>query len=227
MPNVGDFHHIVLESTNLDASDRFYGDTLGLMHLGRDLWPGEPPSSTYRTDEGHHIVLVQVPAVKKDEQGVHYNFTVTTEYWHDVRKALERDGVKLREFEHRDEQRSEGEISMSFWDPDGHRLQFAAYDDSAWHVPPSKKGKIIAGRIDEFAVPSVTLNREGKFFLVRLPDGFLALNQVCTHMHCLVGYQPEHYRFYCACHYRKFTRNGEQIALQPASRRCTCIASSS
>lgn len=214
MPNVGDFHHMILEVSDLDRSERFYRDVLGFAALGRDLWPGEGRTATFRTDEGHHVVLAQVAEVKRDESGVHYNFTLSPEYWQEVAARLKREGVKLRDFEHRDEQRSEGEVSMSFWDPDGHRLQFAAYSEDVWTVPAARRGKIMAGRIEDFAVGSVTYNREGKFFLVRLADGFLALNEICTHMHCHVTYQPEHYRFYCPCHYRKFTRQGEQIEVK-------------
>ncbi|MBM2809447.1 MAG: hypothetical protein HW416_206 [Chloroflexi bacterium] len=211
MPNVGDFHHVVIEVTDLDRSQQFYADTLGMEPIGRDH---EGSTATLRTEEGHHVVLTRVPAVKKDQSGVHMNFTVSHDHWHAVSSRLAELGIKLRDFEHRDEQRAAGEISMSFWDPDGHRLQFAAYDPEAFQVPAAKKGKIVAGRIEDFPLGSVTHNKQGKFFVVRLADGFLALNQTCTHMQCNVAYQPEHYRFYCACHYRKFTRTGDQIEIK-------------
>jgi len=64
-------------------------------------------------------------------------------------------------------------------------------------------------------VGSVHHDKDGKLYLVHLANGLFALNQVCTHQHCLVTYQSEHYRFWCPCHSRKFTREGEQIAVHP------------
>jgi Rieske Fe-S protein len=104
-----------------------------------------------------------------------------------------------------------GEVSTYFNDPDGHRLQITAYEPSAFEAPASKRGKIVAGRIQDFPVGSITHNKEGKFFIVRLQEGILALSEVCTHMQCNVIYQPEHYRFYCGCHYNRFTRKGEHL----------------
>ena len=80
--------------------------------------------------------------------------------------------------------------------------------------PSARVGKVAAGSIESFPVGSVTHNEQGKFFLVRTRDGFLALSEICTHRQGHIVYEPEHYRFYCPCHYRKFTRTGEQIAIE-------------
>lgn len=208
MPNVGHFHHLVMEVSDLERSAQFCEEIVGLEPVGRDLFPEAGPNAAYRTGEGQYFVLMQVPDFKPT-LGVHTNFMLPTS---DYRVVYER--LKERRclvIDHRAEQRSVGEVSTYFSDPDGQRLQITAFEPEAFQVPAAKRGKIIAGRLEDFPVGSVTHVREGKFYLVRLQDGILALNQVCTHQQCDVTYQPEHYRFFCPCHYNKFTRKGEHI----------------
>jgi cytochrome b6-f complex iron-sulfur subunit len=76
-------------------------------------------------------------------------------------------------------------------------------------------GKFYMGMVDEIEEGSVTVNREGKFFLVRAGTEFKALFQVCTHLGCLVRVTPEGYA--CPCHGSKFARNGRLVA-SPAPR---------
>jgi cytochrome b6-f complex iron-sulfur subunit len=76
-------------------------------------------------------------------------------------------------------------------------------------------GKFVMGHMDELEDGSVTPNREGKFFLVRLGDEFKALYQVCTHLGCLVRVTDEGYS--CPCHGSKFARDGMRVA-SPAPR---------
>lgn len=215
MPRTGHFHHLVLEVSDLDRSERFLQEAVGLQPVGRDLWPEDGPNSSFKTDDGQYVVLVQVPEVKPSGPGVHTNFLLPTEDYWKVHKRLGEIGCLV--IDHRAEQRSVGEVSQYFNDLDGHRLQITAYDPEAFQVPAAKRGKVVAGRVEDFPPGSVTHYAEGKFFLVHLPDGFLALNQVCTHMQCNVAYQQEHYRFYCACHYNKFTRKGEHIGHTPGT----------
>lgn len=209
MPQVGHFHHIVLEVSDLARSDRFYAEGIGLEPVGHDIWPEDGPNATFRTAERQYVVLLQVDRVQRDGPGVHTNFIVPPEEYQNVYERLKRLGCLV--VDHRDEQRSVGEVSTYFNDPDGHRLQITAYDEDAFHVPASGQGKVVAGRIEDFPVGSVTHSQAGGFFLVHLREGILALNDVCTHQHCIVAYQPEHYRFYCACHYNRFTRKGEHL----------------
>jgi len=213
LANTGQFHHVILEVCDLDRSERFYGEGIGLEPLGRGRFPEEGAHTSFVTGEGQYMVLVKVDKVKTDGPGVHTNFMVPTEEYHAVYDRLKDLGCLV--IDHRAEQRSVGEVSTYFTDPDGHRLQITALDPEAFIVPPSKQGKIVAGRLEDFPPGTVVHNREGKFYLVRLDDGILALNEVCTHMHCLITYQQEHYRFYCACHYNKFTRRGEHIGHTP------------
>jgi len=76
-------------------------------------------------------------------------------------------------------------------------------------------GKFIVGKMEDFENESVTLVRDGKFFLVRQGNEFKALYQVCTHLGCLVR-QAEG-GFSCPCHGSKFGKDGTLFAT-PAPR---------
>jgi Rieske Fe-S protein len=203
------FHHLFIEVSDLERSERFYGETMGLDRMGRDWWPDEGPTSTLKTDQGQYVVLVQTPQVKPDGIGVHTNFMVSTEDYGAIHERLQAAGCYIPDL--RADLRPVGELSDNFTDPDGHLLQITAISPAAFEVPAAKRGKIVAGALADFPLGSVTRNREGKFYLVHTAEGFLALNEVCTHQRCNVVYQPEHYRFYCPCHYNKFTRTGEHL----------------
>ncbi len=216
MPRPGQLSHVMLEVADLDRAEQFFKDALGLEHAGRDLWNEGRPNTAFITEAGQYLVLVEVPEVKPDGPGVHTDFLLTVEDYHRVLDRLKESGCLEGDFRGDLGQRSVGEISQYFLDPDGHRLQVTAYSPESFQVPVAGQGKVVAGRIEDFPVGSVTYVKEGKFFVVRLSDGILALNQTCTHMQCNVAYQPEHYRFYCACHYNKFTRKGEHIGHIPS-----------
>ena len=76
-------------------------------------------------------------------------------------------------------------------------------------------GKFLVGHVDDFEDGSVTASRNGKFFLVRQGDEFLALYQVCTHLGCLLRATNE--GFACPCHGSKYTQDGTLVA-SPAPR---------
>lgn len=76
-------------------------------------------------------------------------------------------------------------------------------------------GRFSMGRADDLEDGSVTPNREGKFFLVRIGDEFKALFQVCTHLGCLVRHTPDGYA--CPCHGSKFAIDGKLVR-SPAPR---------
>lgn len=217
MPAVGQFHHAVLQVTDLDRAERFYQDALGFQLAGRDLWPEDGPASFLKTDDDQYVVLVLSSEVAPEGPGVHTNFIYSTDDYKVVFPRLRELGCLTGDHRAAAGQRAVGEVSQYFDDPDGHHLQITAFYPEAFQVPASKHGKIVVGRIDDFAVPSVTHNPDGRFYLVRLQEGFLALNEVCTHMRCTVSYQPHHYRFYCACHDNKFTWKGEHIGHTPGT----------
>jgi len=73
-------------------------------------------------------------------------------------------------------------------------------------------GVIAAGAADTFAVGSVTPFTQGRFYLVRMPDGgFLALYRKCTHLGCAVPWNPAEGKFICPCHASAFEMDGAVI----------------
>ena len=69
-------------------------------------------------------------------------------------------------------------------------------------------GLVYAGKVDEFPIGSVTHILSGRFYLVRLEEGFLALWQKCTHLGCAVPYSDEEGQFHCPCHGSLFDNVG-------------------
>ncbi len=71
-------------------------------------------------------------------------------------------------------------------------------------------GTVKAGTLEEFPPGSITLVKEGRFFLSRLDDGsFLALWQRCTHLGCSVPWEEDEELFHCPCHGSIFDKLGE------------------
>jgi cytochrome b6-f complex iron-sulfur subunit len=67
------------------------------------------------------------------------------------------------------------------------------------------------------------LNSAGKFFIVKTAappaggeldpaqQGIIAIYQVCTHLGCLIPFQPAENRFICPCHGSTFERNSQWV----------------
>lgn len=53
--------------------------------------------------------------------------------------------------------------------------------------------------------------QDGKFWLVNLDQGVLALYKVCTHLGCLYAWSDINFRFECPCHGSKFELDGTYI----------------
>jgi cytochrome b6-f complex iron-sulfur subunit len=87
-------------------------------------------------------------------------------------------------------------------------------------------GTVVAGNVNDFKVGEVKKIVEGKFFISRVPEGFLALWQKCPHLGCAVPWnesgpsldsiEPTG-RFNCPCHGSQYDRYG-QIKAGPAPR---------
>lgn len=54
-------------------------------------------------------------------------------------------------------------------------------------------------------------NDVGKFWLVNLDQGVLAIYKVCTHLGCLYKWSDVNFRFECPCHGSKFELDGTYI----------------
>ena len=71
-------------------------------------------------------------------------------------------------------------------------------------------GIVKAGMVDDFAPGSITLVKEGRFFLSRLEDGsFIALWQRCSHLGCSVPWEEGEDQYHCPCHGSLFDKMGE------------------
>jgi catechol 2,3-dioxygenase-like lactoylglutathione lyase family enzyme/nitrite reductase/ring-hydroxylating ferredoxin subunit len=202
--------HILLDVADLERSEAFYGEAIGLPATGRDLWPGDGPSATFELGDGIHLVLVEVAEVRPDPPSMHTRLAVPFEEWDPIVERLRALGHRLHD-DRKGGLRAVGEAGLNVTDPDGHVLELELHGPATLETPSARRGKIVAGHIDDFAIGSVTRVAEGQFFLLRLADGFLALSQVCTHMQFAITYQPEHFRFYCPRHRRRFTRTGRYM----------------
>jgi cytochrome b6-f complex iron-sulfur subunit len=61
-------------------------------------------------------------------------------------------------------------------------------------------GMVLAGKVSDFPVNTVTHNLTGRFYIVHLEEGFLALYQRCPHLGCAVPYVDAENQFHCPCH---------------------------
>ena len=209
MSRVGDFHHLMFQVTDLNRSERFYRDVLGLEPLGGDLWPEARPNITFKTDAGNHIVLIQVPKVHLLGPWSYTHFQLSPDEWRAAEARLRAGGACIDEAP--GELHPVGELELWAQDPDGHVLQFRAQEPRAYEVPPARRGKIVAGRVEDFPIGSVTRIPQGKFFVVRFEEGILALSEVCTHRQFTVQYRPERHGFLCPLHRCQFTQTGRVI----------------
>jgi len=203
------FFNKIVHVSDLDRSERFFRDALGLEFVGRDVWPEDAPTATFKTQVGQYVTLLSVPEVDSS-RAEHWNFMLTPEDFKIVQDRLREDGCAIGDL--RDEFRARGEMSDNYYDPDSQMMQITAIDAEAYLCLPARLGKVTVGRVSDFAEGSVTYVEGAKCFIVRTRDGILALSEVCTHRNWNVEYQPEHYRFYCPIHGNKFTRTGGHIA---------------
>lgn len=74
--------------------------------------------------------------------------------------------------------------------------------------PPTK---FRAGSPDLYPINTVTYLADQQVYVVRTPDGFYAVQAICTHLGCITQWKPEHDRIECPCHGSKFTKLGIKI----------------
>jgi cytochrome b6-f complex iron-sulfur subunit len=61
-----------------------------------------------------------------------------------------------------------------------------------------------AGKPEDYAVHSVTLDVNSGIYLIHAEEGFFSLSAVCTHLGCLTAWKPELGIIACPCHGSKF-----------------------
>lgn len=218
MAVVDGFSHLVVHVTDLDRSEAFYRDIIGLDVIGRDLVTEDGPNSLLALNTRQRLVLVEVPevtAIRPNSSTIHHAWLLTIDEFQRTRERMEEAGYDVDDS--RAQFRALGENSMDIFDPDGHRYQIQAYAPEATAVITENTGPIACGHVDDFPVGSVKTFVKGKFCLVRLEDGFLALSRWCTHLNGLLSWKKEHWEFYCPMHGARFDRRG---VARPKGRPC-------
>lgn len=216
MLEVAGLSHLTVHVTDLDRSEAFYRDVLGLESVGRGLVEDDGPTSLLRTEAGHLLLLVEVVAVEPirgRNTAIHHAWYLTAEQYARAVARIEAHGYGAKDT--RAALRAMGEKSFDIFDPDGHRYQVQAVGPEATEVLKPNRGRVQCGHVDDFLPGSVTLFNDGKFYLVRNAQGFLALSRWCTHMNGLVQWRPNHWRFACPYHKASFDRSGKPTSLAP------------
>ena len=85
-------------------------------------------------------------------------------------------------------------------------------------VIESTESSVVAAKLNEIPVNSGKIFKFGSKpgILVRTDSGELrAFSAVCTHLDCIVQYQPETKHIWCACHNGHYNLNGKNIGGPP------------
>lgn len=202
--------HLLVQVTDLDRSEAFYRDVLGFDLVGRDLVAEEGPNSLLRAAREHFILLVQVEKVtpfRPNSTSTHHALYLREEQYDRVIERRAAAGFDVGDT--RKEFRAKGQLSFDVFDPDGHRYQVQSVGKAAAEPLRANAGKFACGRVDDFAVGSVTHFEEQQFYLVRHEDGFLALSHWCPHMNGMIRWRENYWSFYCPFHTATFNRVGE------------------
>jgi Rieske Fe-S protein len=89
-------------------------------------------------------------------------------------------------------------------------------------IPPeiieATQNSVVAAKVNELIANSGKIfkfgNRPG--LLIHTPTGELkAFSAICTHLDCVVQYQPEMKGIWCACHNGRYDLNGQNISGPP------------
>jgi len=201
------FSHLVVGVTDLDRSEEWYRDVLGLDVLGRDLTSEKQPHSLLQMNTGQLIVLVQNERLRMAEgrSGVHHGFMLTPNQYRRVHDRLIEMGHEISD--DREAFRAGGQYSMDVEDPDGHRYQIQCYGPEGKQLMPGA-GVVDCGPATAYRVGDVKPFKAGNFHLVRERDGFIAVSRWCTHFNGPVVYQKAHWHFFCPFHHATYDRRG-------------------
>jgi nitrite reductase/ring-hydroxylating ferredoxin subunit/predicted enzyme related to lactoylglutathione lyase len=202
---------MLLQVTDLGRAAAFYGEVLGLARVPDESFPEPQPHACFEAGQGGHVVLIQVDAAETPISPECVYFSMSPDEWRALEAALTANGCPAL-VDRQGGMRGTGELRTRIADPDGNVLDLHAFEPSFYDVPAAGQGKIVAGPIEQFPVGSVTRIPSGRFFLVHLEGGFLAISEVCTHRQFTITYQPEHFRFYCPLHRYRYTRTGHVIS---------------
>ena len=110
---------------NLNESESFYGDLLGLKHLGR---LGNSGMSCFNVGDHNILLCERGPTVDTEEQNVHHSFTVTPETLVQACKIFAERKILIDRLYYRAKGFFTGR-ELYFFDPSGNRLELR---DPTW-----------------------------------------------------------------------------------------------
>jgi catechol 2,3-dioxygenase-like lactoylglutathione lyase family enzyme len=209
-PRVGGFSHLTVQVTDLDRSEKFYQDVFGLDLIGRNLINEGPRNSLLAMNTRHRVVLVEVPEVqpfRPNSNSIHHAWYLTPEQFDRAEQRLKEAGFEIGDS--RAQFRPLGERNIDVFDPDGHRYQVQVHGPESREVIVEDVGEVPCGNMHDYAVGDVRSFVKGKFFVIRLKEGFIALSRWCTHKNGLVMWKQEHWQFRCPMHGVTYNRKGE------------------
>jgi catechol 2,3-dioxygenase-like lactoylglutathione lyase family enzyme/nitrite reductase/ring-hydroxylating ferredoxin subunit len=212
-PRVNGFSHLTVQVTDLDRSGKFYQDVFGLDLIGRNLVNEEAPNSLLAMNSRERVVLVKAPEVqpfRPNSSSIHHAWWLTPEQFERAQKRLQAMGFKIDD--NRKAFRPLGELNMDVYDPDGHRYQIQTITAEGQKPIIEIVSEAACGHVDDHPIGAVKQFAKGKFFLVRLEDGFLAMSRWCTHKNGLLTWRKEHWHFHCPMHGAVFNRRGDCVS---------------
>lgn len=208
------FSHLMLEVSDLDRSEAFYRDVIGFDVVGRNLVNEVGPNLLLAMNTIHRFLLVKVDhkivPFRPNSSSIHHAIWLTPAQFRSAQERYKAHGYEIGD--NRAQFRPRGEYSMDIFDPDGHRYQVQAHTPEATELIIENVGTVAAGNVRDFAIGDVKGFVKGKFFVVRLEDGFIAYSRWCTHKNGLLTWKKEHWNFYCPMHGVTYNRKGENTA---------------
>lgn len=85
-------------------------------------------------------------------------------------------------------------------------------------VIEAAQNSVVAGKVSELAANSGKIFKFGNKpgLILRTSSGEVkAFSAVCTHLDCIVQYQPESKQIWCACHNGQYNLNGQNVGGPP------------
>ena len=85
-------------------------------------------------------------------------------------------------------------------------------------VSEAAVNEVVAGKVQDFRPNSGKIVKFGDtpVILIRVsPTDWRAFSAVCTHLSCIVQYQPERTRIWCACHNGVYNLQGQVVSGPP------------
>jgi len=113
MALVDGFSHLVVQVTDLDRSENFYQEVLGLDLVGRGLVSEQGPNSLLKMNTGQMVLLVQVAKVepfRPNSNSIHHAWLLTVEQYQRAQARLKALGYNIEDS--REEFRALGERSL-------------------------------------------------------------------------------------------------------------------